>query len=217
MPTPPFSLIEPGESDSVTTGADSSSVIVSVTAAGASAPESETVPETVTVLSGASTGLSIAVIVTVPLLRVAFAAKLKVVPSSSKSPATAGDTASANTVTVNACHEAGDAVAVTVPTPPFSLIEPGESDSVTTGADSSSVIVSVTADGASAPESETVPETVTVLSGASTGLSIAVIVDRTGAPRGVRRKTQGRPCKFEVARKRRRYRIGRNRHRECLR
>ena len=174
--TPPFSLIICGVSISVTTGGDSSSVIIKVTSTGASAPDNDTVPDTLTILSGESTALSTAVIVTPPVLFVALAAKLSVVPVSMKSPATAGETADADTVTVKASDEAGETVAVTVLTPPFSLIICGVSISVTTGGDSSSVIIKVTSTGASAPDNDTVPDTLTILSGESTALSTAVIV-----------------------------------------
>ena len=58
-------------------GAASSSSRVSVRVAGAVTPAADTVPETVTVLSAASTSLSTPVIVTVPVLVVAFSAKLR--------------------------------------------------------------------------------------------------------------------------------------------
>ena len=174
--TPPFSLIICGVSISVTTGGDSSSVIIKVTSTGASAPDNDTVPDTLTILSGESTALSTAVIFTVPVLFVALAAKLSVVPVSMKSPATAGETDEADTVTVEASDEAGETVAVTVLTPPFSLIICGVSISVTTGGDSSSVTIKVTSTGASAPDNDTVPDTRTILSGESTALSTAVIV-----------------------------------------
>ena len=77
MLTPPSSLIICGVSISVTTGEDSSSVIIKVTSVGASAPVNDTVPEILTILSGESTALSTAVIVTSPVLSVALAAKLR--------------------------------------------------------------------------------------------------------------------------------------------
>ena len=47
-----------------------------------------------------------------------------------KSPATAGDTAAAATVSVTAAVGALDSVAVTVETPPFSVIDVGDRTSV---------------------------------------------------------------------------------------
>ena len=91
-------------------------------------------PETVTVLSAASTSLSTPVIVTEPVLVVAFSAKLSTwFALRRKSAATAGATAAAATVTVKAAAEAGDTVAETVLTPPFSPIEASDSTRVTVG------------------------------------------------------------------------------------
>ena len=102
------------------------------------------VADTVTVLSGASTLLSTPVMVTTPVLAVASAAIVSVVlVLSAKSPATAGDTAVADTVTVVAWLDAPLSVAVTVLTPPFSVTEAGLSTSVTLGVASSSVSVRV--------------------------------------------------------------------------
>ena len=116
------------------TFAASSSSRVSVRVAGAVTLVADTVPETVTVLSAASTSLSTPVIVTVPVLVVAFSAKLRTgFALRRKSAATAGDTAAAATVTVKAAAEAGDTVAVTVLTPPFSPIELSDSTRVTVG------------------------------------------------------------------------------------
>ena len=53
------------------------------------------------------------------------------------------------TVTVVAATEACDSVAVTVETPPFSEIDAGDSDSVTPGAPSLSVVVTDTSTFAS--------------------------------------------------------------------
>ena len=115
-------------------GAASSSSRVSVRFAGAVTLVADTVPETVTVLSAASTSLSTPVIVTEPVLVVAFSAKLRTrLALRRKSAATAGDTAAAATVTVKAAAEAGDTVAVTVLTPPSSPIEPADSARVTVG------------------------------------------------------------------------------------
>ena len=77
--------------------------------------------------------------VTVPVLWTAFAAKVRTLLAlSSKSPAAAGDTASADTATVNAVSTACSTVAVTVLEleEPLSEIESGVSTSVTVGAES---------------------------------------------------------------------------------
>ena len=156
----------------------SSSVIVSVLSAGATIPfPPVTEPDTVTSLSSASTALFTAVTVTVPVLVVSPAAIVSVVPLCLKSPDTAGETGVAETVTVADSPDAALRVAVTVLTPPFSLIEDGVSTRLTAGAPSSSVIVSVCGDGSDTPlPPEADPDTVTVLSGASTALSTAVTV-----------------------------------------
>ena len=81
MLTPPFSVTEDGDSTRLTAGALSSSVIVSVRDDGADTPlPPDAEPETVTVLSGASTALFTAVRVTVPVLVVWPAAIVSVVP-----------------------------------------------------------------------------------------------------------------------------------------
>ena len=75
--------------------------------------------------------------VTVPVLVVEFAGNVRILfVLSVKSPATAGETASADTVTVNAESTACSRVAVTVLEleEPLSEIESGVSTSVTTGA-----------------------------------------------------------------------------------
>ena len=101
-------------------------------------------PDTVTVLFGASTLLLTAVIVTVPLLEVLPAAIVSVLfVVIVKSLLVAGLTAVAETVTDTAALEAPDSVAVTVLVPPFSEIEAEPSASVTVGVLSSSVMVSV--------------------------------------------------------------------------
>ena len=103
---------------------ESSSVMVSVWLAGFDTPPPLTVPETVTALSGASTSLSTAVIVTVPVLVISPAAIVSILlVERLKSPGTAGDTAAADTVTVTSSLEAALSVAVTVLVPPFSEIE----------------------------------------------------------------------------------------------
>ena len=74
-------------------------------------------------VSGPSTWLSLAVRVTVPSLLVWFAGIVSVLPLSVKSPATAGFTAVAEIVTRVSTLTARSRVAVTVLTPPFSVIE----------------------------------------------------------------------------------------------
>ncbi len=174
----PFSATDTCDRCSVTVGAASLSLIDSVTLEGAVTPWLLTADaDTVTVLCGASTLLSTAVIVTDPVLSVAPAAIVKAVPFSVKSAATAGDTAVADTVTVVATLDGWLSVAVTVLLPLFSVIESGVRISVTAGATSSSMIVNAALDGFSMPWLlTTTADTVTVLSGASTLLSAAVIV-----------------------------------------
>ena len=123
----------------------SSSVIVSVASEGLATPcPPLAVPDTLTVLFTASTSLSFAVTVTVPVLEVAPAAIVSVVfDESAKSPGTAGETAAAVTVTVTASPDAPDSAAVTVLEPPSSEIDEGESARLTVGVSSSSVIVPV--------------------------------------------------------------------------
>ena len=124
----------------------SSSVIVSVASAGLATPlPPVAVAETVTVLLAASTSLSTAVTVTVPVLSVAPAAMVRVVPLRAKSLLVAGDTAAAATVRVTAWLDALLRVAVTVLelSAPDSAMVVGDSLSVTAGVPSSSVIVPV--------------------------------------------------------------------------
>ena len=174
---PLFSEIEAELSSSVTVGVPSSSVMVSVWFEGFDTLPPLAAPDTVTVLFGASTLLLFAVIVTVPVLAVAPAAIVRTLSVDRlKSPATAGLTALAETVTVTAALDACDSAAVTVLTPPFSEIEVGLSDSVTVGVLSSSVMVSVWFEGFDTPPPLAVADTVTVLFGASTELPTAVIV-----------------------------------------
>ena len=73
--------------------------------------------------------------VTAPLLSVAFAAKVSTLfVLSMKSPIPAGDTGSADTVTVNGSADPCSTVAVTVLEPSFSETESGVRTSVTIGA-----------------------------------------------------------------------------------
>ena len=143
--TPPLSETDVGDNASAAVGSVSSSVSVNVASDGLAAPSPpETVAETVTDLSGESTALPIAVIVTVPLLVVSPAAIVNVFAlDNAKSPDTAGDTAAADTVIVVASLAVLSSVAVTVVTPPFSEIDESDSPSVTTGL-SSSITVTVT-------------------------------------------------------------------------
>ena len=129
------------------TPAVSSSVMVRLTSAGALTPRAfSAVADTVTCLSSASTALSIAAIVTVPVLTVSHAAMVRTVFSLKvKSEVVAGDTGSAETVTVVSSLDAGSSDAVTVADPPLSDIDAlFESASVTTGVASSSVLVTDT-------------------------------------------------------------------------
>ena len=98
-------------------------------------------------------------------------------PLSVKSPATAGATAVADTVTSTSALDSPFNEAVTVLTPPLSVMDVGSSASVTLGVSSSSVIVSERLAGAPTPlPPVAVPVTVTLRSGASTTLFSAVIV-----------------------------------------
>ena len=111
----------------------SSSVIVSVTSVGpVTFVPPATVPDTVTALSGPSSVLSLALMVTVPVLVNCPAAIASVrFALSVKSSGTAGVTGSADTVTVSSVDDTESTLAVTVLTPPPSTIEDGESSSVT--------------------------------------------------------------------------------------
>ena len=213
---PPFSEIEDGLNTSVTVGVPSSSVMVSVWSEGFDTPPPLAEPDTVTVLFAASTVLSTAVTVTVPLLAVLPAAIVSVLLADKlKSPDTAGLTALAETVTVTAALDAEDSVAVTVLDPPFSEIEDGLNTSVTVGVPSSSVMVSVWFEGFDTPRRRSpnqIPSP--VLFAASTVLSTAVTVTVAAAGRAARRNRQrlvGR--QIEIARHRRTHRTRRDCHR----
>ena len=133
--SPPSSAIVAGLTDRVSSGAASSSVIVRATSSGArrSAPLDSS-PLTWMVLSGVSTLLFTAVMVTVPVLSVALAAKLRIpLVLREKSASTAGESGAADTVTVKGVSEAVGTVAVTVLLAPFSEIESGVRVSVTRG------------------------------------------------------------------------------------
>ena len=177
--TPPSSAIDVADKASVTVGAASSSVMVRVASGGfATLLPPAAVPETVTVLFGASVGLSTAVTVTVPVLVIEPAAMVRVVVALKvKSPCTAPVPAAAEIVTVTASLDAPDSVAVTADTPPSSVIDEGASTSATVGKSSSSVMVRVTSGGsATLLPPVAVPETVTDLFGESTVLPFAVTV-----------------------------------------
>ena len=176
---PPSSAMVAGSTSSASTGAVSSSRIVSVASAGADTPVDDTVPDTDTWRSGVSVVLSTAAIVTEPVPTVAPAAKLRVVPDCWKSPASAGDTGAAVTSTVNAVADAGDTVAVTVLVPPSSAIDGGVSTSVTAGIPSSSAIVTVCSVPNGAPSREAPITMVSASSStaSSTAVSVAVTLE----------------------------------------
>ena len=174
----PLSSIDDADNASVASGNASSSVMVSVTLDGADTPlPPAAVAETVTDLFGASVVSFTAVIVTVPALVVEPAAIVNVFALDSvKSVPDPGD---ADTVSVTAALDTPDSVAVTVDTfdAPLSSIDDDDNASVTVGVASSSVMVSVTLDGAATPlPPAAVAETVTDLSGASVVSFTAVIV-----------------------------------------
>ena len=138
-------------------GVASSSVMVSVTASGFAAPlPPVAVPDTVTVAFGASRSLSTAVSVTVPVLAVAPAAIVRVVPV-----CVTGALPGTETVMVTASLEVPDRVAVTVLSCSWMLVVivssasamvDGARTSVTVGVSSSSVMVSVSPVTVSPPE-----------------------------------------------------------------
>ena len=179
LAVPPFSPMEDELRSRVTVGAASSSVMVRVWLKGALTPSPPlTAADTVTDLSGASTLLSTPVMVTAPVLLVDPAAMVRVLLDAMvKSPLTAGDTGDAETTTVTSWEEAPLSEAVTLVVPPFSPMEDELRLRVTVGAASSSVMVSVKATGSVTPSAfEEAPDIVTVLSGASTPLSMALTV-----------------------------------------
>ncbi|MDE0302837.1 MAG: hypothetical protein OXJ38_06490, partial [Gammaproteobacteria bacterium] len=104
--------------------------MVSVTSAGFDIPPPDAVPDTVTVLSGASTSSSTAVSVTVPVLDVVPAAIVKVVPDW-----VTGASLGIDIVTVTAALDIPSSVAVTVLTfaDPLSSIFVGVSIRLTSG------------------------------------------------------------------------------------
>ena len=176
--TPPDSVIDVGDSTSDTVGRASSSSKVRVASGGFDTllPPAA-VPETVTDLFGESTVLPFAVTVTAPVLAVAPAAMVRVVPERVKSAAIAPAPAATATVTVTASLDLPESVAVTVETPPVSEIDESESTSDTVGRASSSVMVSVALGGFAAPlPPAAVPDTVTDLFGESVSFPFAATV-----------------------------------------
>ena len=98
--------------------------------------------EMVTDLSAVAAPLLTAVTVTVPVLCIAPAGIVSVRPALSlKSPATAGDTGAADTVSVSASLDGLLSMAVTVLAPPFSPMAGGVSFKVAVGVASSSMMV----------------------------------------------------------------------------
>ena len=92
--------------------------MVRVTSSGPVTPSMDAEPDTVTTSVGSGTSSLTSLIVTVPVLAVAFAAKRSSrFVLSSKSSSVAGATGLADTVTVKAVAEAGDTVADTVTAP----------------------------------------------------------------------------------------------------
>ena len=89
--------------------------MVNVTSSGFGMAGFDTTPDTVTTSFGSGSSSPTGLILTVPVLPVAFAAKLSVrFVLSSKSSSVAGATGLAEISTVKATGEAGEAVAVTV-------------------------------------------------------------------------------------------------------
>ena len=171
------SEIRSGETVSVAfVDGDSSSVIVSVCASGDVTPWSFiAVPDTVTSLSSSSSLLSTPVIVTVPVLVLSPAATAStVVPLRVKSSSCVGDTGVADTVIVVSSLDGRSRVAVTVLSPASSEIDAGVRTRVTTGAGSSSTMVTVSPDAGATlrPDAVVAPVTVTVSSGSSVASSI---------------------------------------------
>ena len=175
---PLFSRIELSSSDNVTVGAASSSSMVNVWSPGAATPcPPLAVAEMVTLLFSEYTESLLAATVTVPVLAVWPAAIVRVTSSlRSKSPATVLLPAAAETVRVTFSTDAWLRVAVTVVESP-SETEVLDSASDTVGNESSSSMVMVLSVGSVTPRELTaLPDTVTVLSGESTVLGMAVTV-----------------------------------------
>ena len=152
------------------------SVTVRVTLAGFATPPPAALPDTVTCLLAVRISLLTAVMVTVPVLAVVLAAMVSVrARDSVKSRAVAPVPGAACTVTVTGALEAPDRVAVTVATPPVSEIDEGDSARASIGVPSSSISVRVVGSGGRMSPAM-VPEIVTCALGASTLLSVAVMV-----------------------------------------
>ena len=128
---PPFSPMVEADSDSDTVGRPSSSGIARVRLRGCATGAPDAVPETITVLSGASVRFPTALTVTVPVLAVSPAAMTSRWPVSRKSPGPAFAPAAAETVTVTAARARLFIVAVTTDAPPDSGIEARERCSAT--------------------------------------------------------------------------------------
>ena len=128
---PLFSEIVVSDSTRVTAGVSSSSVMASVSAVGLVTPaEFVALPKMVTDMSCESRSSSTAAIVTVPVLVVAPAAMVSVVPVWVKSVAAVFAPAAAVTVMVVSAVDELLSEAVTVVEPPFSEIDLSRSESV---------------------------------------------------------------------------------------
>jgi len=136
-----------GDESSRLSSAVSLSVIVNITVSGFSTSLLlDAIAVILNVLFNASTLLSFAVMVNVPVLVISFAAMVRVLPFKDKSPSTAGDTGSMDTIRMICSVDCLSNLAVTVEVSPSSVIVRDESLSV--GFDvSSSVMVKLTGIG----------------------------------------------------------------------
>ena len=177
MVTPPCSPIAGADSASSTTGVASPSRILSSRAAGAAIPLPPLiVAVTRTRLSGPAASSSCATIATSPLLVISPAAIVSVEPVCVKYCPAGGSSGAAATVTTASSLDTPLSVAHTVATPPCSPMVSADSFSAAVGVGSSSAIVSGVAAGAATPLPPlTRAATCSVLSGASTASSTAVI------------------------------------------
>ena len=145
---PPASEMRAGETDRITVGAPSSSVRVRTAPVTEPTPSGlEAVPATVGVRSTSSASLSTAVTVTVSAAFAVAPAGMVIVAS--LPTVYAPDTG--EIVIVVAASEATPRVAETRAVPPFSETAPGDTDRVTSGGDSSSVVLTDTSRGPSRP------------------------------------------------------------------
>ena len=184
--TPPFSVMDVGDRDSVTARV-SSSVMVRITGAAVGAGDGcavlVAVADTVTDLLAATRSLLLAVMVTAPALLVAPGAMVSVLLADRvKSVAAVPLPGFAAMVIVVVAVAVKFCVAVTVLVAPFSVMDDGDRDSVTTGV-SFSVMVRVTLLGAGSvgwAVLAAVADMVTDLLAARMLLSLAVMV--TGVP-----------------------------------